>query len=215
MPCIFAYYCSNCDDKALIPVGAVGFLSSALLCALRAFFAFAYRTPQAGFFSNYIYFLFAYSLLPIAAVYVLFFCIVKDDVLFRIRAYFPLLCAFFAVYIPYTTLMGNRAVYSGFELFCKPVLYAAMIVASALCVRYAYHAYIRQAQSRAIAWIILFIVVLFVPAVIETLWFVGFSIALWLPLCAVYICMSVCAFFNARTDLLFEKNLLVFLPLKR
>jgi len=127
-------------DKAVIPVAITGALSSIVFCAFKAFFSFSYRTPRAGFFVNYAYILLAYTLIPVAAVYLIFLVFSKDDDAFLAKSYFPLLCAFFSVYVPYTVLAGSRSAYSAFELFCKPVLYTAMLASSAVCVFFLYRA---------------------------------------------------------------------------
>ncbi|MCK9169072.1 MAG: hypothetical protein M0P01_01510 [Treponema sp.] len=212
LPSALVYSLINFDDKAVIPVVLTGVLSSVLFCALKAFFSFMYRVAAAEFLSNYAYILFGQTLAPVAVVYMLFFFLSKDDVSFRIKSYFPLMCSFYSIYMPFHIIAGSGSSYSAFELFLKPVLYLMMLVSSSLCVRFVFRSFGTRDIKPKIIWILVLCVSLLLPAAIETLWFIGFPVWIWLVLWMVYVFFAACGYINAGKDDLFMKNIKIFLP---
>jgi hypothetical protein len=212
LPSTLAYYLINSDDKAVIPVVLTGVFSSVLFCAFKAFFSFMYRIPPAAFLPNYAYILFGQTIVPAAVVYLLFFFLSKDDLSFRIKAYFPLLCSFFSVYMPYHIIAGSDSVYSAFELFLKPVLYLMMLVASSLCIRFIFRSSADRGKKTKIVWTAALCMTVLFPAAIETVWFMGFPVWIWLVLWMAYVFFAVCGYMNAWKDDLLMKNPKIFLP---
>ncbi|MBM7022041.1 hypothetical protein [Treponema sp. Marseille-Q4523] len=212
MPLSLVWYLIREKDKAVIPVAIAGALSSIVFCAFKAFFSFSYRTPRAGFFVNYVYILLAYTLIPVAAVYLVFLVLSKDDDTFLVKSYFPLLCAFFSVYLPYTVLSGSRSAYSAFELFCKPVLYTAMLVSSAICVFFLYRR--GTTGKRLFIWILALALSLFVPAAIEAAWFIGLAFFVPLALFGAYVFFSACGAAHFLRGDFQEESISIFLPKK-
>ena len=141
LPAALVYYLSKEDDRAEISVVLTGFLSSALSCTLKAFFGFMHRIPSAGFWLNFLYIVFSQTAVPAVVVFLLFVYLSKDTIEFRIGSYFPLLCSFYAVYLPYHIMAGSGSAYSFFELFLKPLMYLAMLLASSICVRFIFRAF--------------------------------------------------------------------------
>ncbi len=212
LPSALAYYLISADDKAVIPVALTGILSAALFCALKAFFSFIYRVPSASFLPNYAYVLFGQTLVPSAVVYLLFFFLSKDTLLFRIKSCFPLLCSFFAVYLPYHVIAGSASSYSVFELFLKPVLYLMMLTSASLCVRFVFRSFGENGRKMKIVWISALCVILLVPAAVETAWFIGLPFWAWLVPWAAYVLFAVCGYMNARKDDLLMRSPKLFLP---
>ncbi|MFA6856290.1 MAG: hypothetical protein WCR31_03680 [Treponema sp.] len=212
LPSVLAYNLINSDDKAVIPVVLTGVLSSVLFCALKAFFSFMYHISSAAFLPNYVYILFGQTLVPVAVVYLLFFFFSRDEISFRIKSYFPLMCSFYSIYMPYHIIAGSSSAYSAFELFFKPVLYLMMLTASSLCVRFVFRSFGMRNIKTKIIWILALCVTLLLPAAIETLWFMGFPVWVWLFLGAAYVFFAVCGYINAWKDDLLMKNIKIFLP---
>ena len=210
MPLSLVWYLIREKDKAVIPVAIAGALSSIVFCAFKAFFSFSYRTPRAGFFVNYAYILLAYTLIPVTAIYLIFLVFSKDDDAFVAESYFPLLCAFFSVYVPYTVLAGSRSDYSLFELFCKPVLYTAMLASSAVCVFFLYR--MGSSGKKIRTWVVMLVVFLFMPAAIEAAWFVGLPFFVWLPLFAAYVFFSACGSVRFLFENFENDSVSIFLP---
>lgn len=214
-PAAIAWYIISTDDKAAVPVVLTGALTSVLFCALKAFFSFMYHLSSASFLSEYAYVLFGQTLIPIAIVYLLFFFLSRDTVLFRIKSYFPLTASFFAVYLPYHILAGGASFYSVFELFMKPVLYLMMLITSALCIQFVYRSVTAKSIKMRIQWILLLLASLLVPAAVETVWFSGLPVWLWLVLWLGYVFFAVCGYINAWNKDIPLKGFSVFLPAVR
>jgi hypothetical protein len=212
LPSVLVYNLIDSDDKAVIPVALTGVLSSVLFCALKAFFSFMYHISSAAFFPNYAYVLFGQTLVPVAVVYLLFFFVSKDEISFRIKSYFPLMCSFYSIYLPYHIIAGSSSAYSAFELFLKPVLYLMMLAVSALCVRFVFRSLEMRNIKAKINWILALCVTLLLPAAIETLWFMGFPVWIWFLLWSAYVFFAVCGCINAWKDDLSMKNIKIFLP---
>ena len=211
-PAALVWYLISTDDKAAVPVVLTGALSSVLFCALKAFFSFMYHLSSASFLSGYVYILFGQTLIPVTVVYLLFFFLSRDTVLFRIKSYFPLTASFFAVYLPYHILAGGSSFYSVFELFMKPVLYLMMLVMSALCIQFVYRSFSAKSIKMRILWILLLLASLLVPAAIETVWFSGLPVWLWLILWLGYVFFAVFGYINAWNKDIPLKGFSVFLP---
>jgi hypothetical protein len=86
-----------------------------------------HRIPSAGFWLNFLYIVFSQTAVPAVVVFLLFVYLSKDTIEFRIGSYFPLLCSFYAVYLPYHIMAGSGSAYSFFELFLKPLMYLAEV----------------------------------------------------------------------------------------
>ncbi|MBQ9495014.1 MAG: hypothetical protein IJR50_05175 [Treponema sp.] len=213
IPTVLTYYFVASGERETVPVAFIGFIISVIVCAIKAFFSFSHHIFRANFLSNYAYIALAYSIVPIAVVYAVFIVFSGDTMKFRIKAYFPLLCAFFAVYIPYTTLAGSRTAYDVFELFFKPTLYALMLCLSSVCLRYGYCAYVdNDKKSDSIIWTTIFAASLLVPAAIETMWLIRLPFALWLILWCAYAFFASSSFICAMHDTATEKGFSIFLP---
>ncbi len=212
MPLTLAWYFTYEKDKAVIPIAIAGALSAIVFCAFRAFFSFSYRTPRTGFFVNYAYILLAYTLIPVTVCYLIFLVLSKDDNAFLAKSYFSLVCAFFSVYLPYTVLSGSRSDYSAFELFCKPVLYTAMLASSAVCVFFLYRT--RSDRKRLLIWVLTLIVFLFVPAAIEAAWFIRLALFVPLALFTIYVFFSACGVVRFLRGDFHEESISIFLPKK-
>jgi hypothetical protein len=211
-PAALAWYIISTDDKAAVSVVLTGALSSVLFCALKAFFTFMYHLASTAFLPDYAYILFGQILVPVIIVYLLFFFLSRDTVSFRIKSYFPLMCSFFSVYLPYHILAGSASSYSVFELFMKPIIYLMMLVMSALCIKFVYRSFTEKNKKMQIQWILLLLVSLLVPAAVETVWFTGLPVWLWLVLWLVYVFFAVCGYINDRERDIPLKDFSVFLP---
>ncbi|MBQ9630859.1 MAG: hypothetical protein IJR49_04665 [Treponema sp.] len=193
LPCLLAFYLLHKEDKAHIVVALVGFFVGVLLCTIKAFFTSSYRVAHANFFHNYFYFLFFQFFLPIAILYILFFLFSNEGVYFKMDAYFPLLCAFYSVYLPYRILAGSEPKYSLYELFLKPVLYASMCILSATCIKGILLGIVKKMPT-TLLWTLLFFVSILIPALIESLYFVGFSSWIYLVPFLIYILIAAFTF---------------------
>jgi F0F1-type ATP synthase membrane subunit c/vacuolar-type H+-ATPase subunit K len=215
LPAALVYYLSKEDDRAEISVVLTGFLSSALFCTLKAFFGFMHRIPSAGFWLNFLYIVFSQTAVPAVVVFLLFVYLSKDTIEFRIGSYFPLLCSFYAVYLPYHIMAGSGSAYSFFELFLKPLMYLAMLLASSICVRFIFRAFSGIDAKKKTVWSLMFAASLLLPAAVETLWFTGLPVYIWLPSWIAYMVSALCAYQNSFEDNGMLESPYVFIDFKK
>ena len=186
LPLALLLFFTYSKERKFQPVFFIGVISATLLCVCKALFVFAHRVVPNSFSDNYFYFLLHESLLPQVILFGLYFLIAKDDVKFKFNSYFPLLCSFYALYLPYCIISSNESeVYSGFCIFVKPVIFLAMLVQCALMIS----CFVSDGKLKILKRIIavfLIIIYLFLPALIETLYVMNYMPVLMIVLSAVY-----------------------------
>ena len=174
-------------DKRNRPVVFIGLLAGILICIIKAIFVFAHRIVPNSMLENYFFFFFNQSILPQVILYGLVLLIAKDDMNFKLQAYFPLLCTFYALYLPYCVISANESeVYSGFAIFIKPLIYLAMLV---LC-QMAIQAFAPERNKKTFVKVIaafIMTIYLLLPAFLETLYVLNAIPVLFIILTAAYI----------------------------
>ena len=173
-------------ERKFQPAFFIGVIAATILCVCKALFVFAHRVVPNSFSENYFFFFLQESLLPQVILFGLYFLIAKDNCVFKLKSYFPLLCSFYALYLPYCIISSNESdVYSGFSIFVKPLLFLAMLVQCAFMLS----VFVSDGKliflKRIIA-ALLIIVYLFVPALIETFYVMNYMPALVIILSVVY-----------------------------
>ncbi|MCR4954536.1 MAG: hypothetical protein K6A43_10745 [Treponema sp.] len=140
-----------------------------------------------SFSENYLFYLLNEALLPQIILYGLYFIIAKDDVRLKIKSYFPLVCSFYCLYLPYCVISANESeIYSGFCIFVKPLIYFAMLCQCDICL----NEFLCTGKLKIVRKIIvalLLIVYLALPALIETLYVMNILPALVIILSILYV----------------------------
>lgn len=169
----------------------VGVLCAVLLCAFKVFLTYSHRLIPVSFSENFVYYLLNESCLPLCGVSLIYFLIVRDSIENKINFFFPLICAFYAIYLPYLVVGKTISVYSGYAIFIKPIVYLAMIVQIALSLR----CIISSLKSKKIVFIainiVLIVAYLIIPAIIESLYVMNMSFVEVILISAVYIIIPV------------------------
>lgn len=178
--CIFAK-----DKKVLFPVAAGG-LISVIVCACRFFFSYEHRLVYDSFTDNLIYFLVKETLVPLAAVSVFFAVFSRDKIEYKVKNFFPALCAFFAVYLPYCVISGSEYYYQSYDLFLKPVIYLAMLMQISLCLVNAWESVVNKKFFFVILDVLIICGYSFYPAVSDALYAIDYNFALVLTVGIVY-----------------------------
>ena len=184
------YYLFNKDSK-FFGAMLVGVLCAVLLCAFKVFFTYSHRLIPDSFSENFVYYLLNESCLPLCGVSLIFFLIKKDSLENKTNLFFPLIAAFYAVYLPYLVISRTTSVYSGYAIFIKPVFYLAMIVQCALSLRCIFS----SIKSKKIVFVainlILIVAYLIIPAIIETLYAMNMSFVAVIVISAVFVIIPV------------------------
>lgn len=148
----------------------IGALAGILVSGGTAVLSYMHRVPEYSFMSNFFYYLLKEYVLPLVLVYALYFFCTKDDYEFRVKAFFPVMASFFAIYMPYCTIASTTAAFSFYLLFVKPVVVLSMIF---LCSDIAYQIYtgaVEGSKKKIILNSVAALVVLAVPVLLETMW---------------------------------------------
>ena len=184
------YYLFNKDSK-FFGAMLVGVLCAVLLCAFKVFFTYSHRLIPDSFSENFVYYLLNESCLPLCGVSLIFFLIKKDSLENKTNLFFPLIAAFYAVYLPYLVISRTTSVYSGYAIFIKPVVYLAMIVQCALSLRCIFS----SIKSKKIVFVainlVLIVAYLIIPAIIETLYAMNVNFVAMIVLSAVFVIIPI------------------------
>ncbi len=187
---LVVYYLFNKERKFFCPM-LVGVLCAVLLCAFKVFFTYSHRLIPVSFSENFAYYLLNQSCLPVCVVSLIYFLITKDSLENKINAFFPLISAFYAVYLPYLVVSGTTSVYSGYAIFMKPLVFLAMVVQCALSLRCIFV----SVKSKNVVFvainIVLIVAYLVIPAIIEAWYAMNMSFVAVIVLSVVYVIIPV------------------------
>ena len=186
LPCAFTAYAFYSKDKKIILPSLAGFFISIIVCACRYFFSYEHRLIYSSFAENFIYFLLKQNLLPLVIVSVLLALITRDTWEFKIKAFFPVMCAFFAVYLPYCVVTASEYYYQGYDLFVKPFIYLAMLMQVSISLISIYQSITNKKIGFAIVHVLIALTYLIYPAISDTLYTINYSFVLILILGIVY-----------------------------
>ncbi len=186
LPLILAAWCFYKKDSHLIPVIFTGAVAAVLVCGFKAFFLYSHRIIPYSFESNVIYLLVRQTLLPVVLVYGIFFAWSKDEISYKIEAFFPLLISFYMLYLPYTIISTSEGLYTTFPLIVKPVLFVVMIFSLALSAKHIEKTVKNRKIVFAVIWGVIGIVSVLVPSLLEGMYILDMSYLLILILSGVY-----------------------------
>lgn len=166
---------------------------SIILCACKAFLAFSYRVASASFMAEWVYFFVSLTVIPLfcSCAVLLIMKLFKKNITDCVCALFATLAAFYAVYLPFTTLSGARSAYSAYELFFRPALYLMMITSIASSAKLIVASLIdRSLHLRRMGYPMLMAFAL-IPSLIDTVWFTNIKRNMTLGLWCAYMAISV------------------------
>ena len=186
LPLILAAWCFYKKDSHLIPVILTGAVTAVLVCGFRAFFLYAHRVIPYSFESNVIYLLIRQTLLPVVLLYGIFFAWSKDEISYKVEAFFPLLISFYMLYLPYTIISTSEGLYTTFPLIVKPVLFVVMIFSLALSAKHIEKTIKNKKYVFSAIWIIIGLVSVVVPSLLEGMYILDMNYLLVLILSGVY-----------------------------
>ena len=187
LPLSLAFFLVTFREYKFQPALIIGIFTAILLCIVKALFVFPHRVVPNSFSENYFFFLLNENLLPQLVIYGLYFILAKDNSDLKLKSYFPMLCSFYALYLPYMVISMNESeVYSGFSIFIKPLIYLAMLFMCARTLNY-FSAASEKKPWKTITSVFFIIVYIFVPALIEVLYVMNISTILFILCTVIYI----------------------------
>ncbi len=198
-PTVLYFCCSHSSKRIYGFLVAAGTFLGILASGGTALFSYMHRIPEFSVASNFFYYFFKEYVLPLVLVYALYFFATKDSVEFRVKAFFPVVAAFYAVYMPYCVIASSSAAFSFFQLFIKPVLMLSMVFMASF---FAYRIYCAAVSGniRKIVVLSLFaLIVLLVPPALETMELLCIALPVVYIVAVVFALFALVLFFiNSR-----------------
>ena len=205
LPLILAAWCFYKKDSHLIPVIFTGLVAAILVCGFKAFFLYSHRIIPYSYKSNVLYLLVRQTLLPVVLLYGIFFAWSKDEISYKVEAFFPLLISFYMLYLPYTIISTSEGLFTSFPLFVKPVLFVVMIFSLGLSAKHIEKTLKNKKILFAVIWILIGLVSVVIPSLLEGMYILDMNYLLVLVLSAVYSALLPVLFILSRFGVLTVK----------
>ena len=184
--CYFLYHAIEGKKYALRGAGFnffCGSITSVFYCFVGFLVFTAYRLPEYSFKNNFIYFFLTGTVFPVSCCVLLYLLLEKNDWKFKFLMFSDVISSFYVVFLPYR-IISVYDVPDYFCLFILPVITCCCLYMFRKIVVYV--TLIKASLWKKIVFGILATVVAFVsPAVVETLYFVGY--ALWIRCVAEFV----------------------------
>ncbi len=186
LPAAFTLYSFYSKDKKIILPSAAGFFTAIIICACRYFFSYEHRLIYYSFSENFVYSLLKQNFLPMLLVAALYALVSRDSLEYKFKNFFPLLCPFFAVYLPYCVITASEVYYQAYDLFLKPVIYLAMLGQITLSLLALYKGISNRKFLTIIINSLIILLYAIYPAVSDALYAIDYKFALILILGLLY-----------------------------
>ncbi|MCQ2582312.1 MAG: hypothetical protein MJ160_00250 [Treponema sp.] len=173
IPLLLTLYYFFSEKRNFILVTTIGLVTSILVCLVRLFVFYSHRLIIDSFIQNYFFYLVRLAIIPIGLLYGVFFLLTRDTVEYKLKAFFPLVASFFAVYLPYYIISASGPSYSGYDCFLRPALYAAMIVQLSYSINNLYKFVVEKDQKGIIISSVIAAVYLLFPAAVDSSYMIG------------------------------------------
>ncbi len=162
-----------------LPIG-LGVLVSVLVCTITEFFIFNSEAITDSPKQLFVDLLLKQICIPSLFLCGFFFLISRRCWDYKTTAVFPLLCSFYAVFLPYSVITGSEPK-AGFLLFIKPIL-----LLSNIAILYAMSRLATANKTFRIPFIILALLSLTVLPFAQTCWYFNIMTVLWAVTTALY-----------------------------
>ncbi len=198
LPAAFLVYAFIIKDRSIILPAFAGLITATFVCACRFFFSYEHRLIYFSFSENFVYYLVKQCFLPLFIVAAVYALVSRDKAEYKIKNFFPLMCSFFAVYLPYCVITASEVYYQAYDLFLKPVIYLSMLVQIALSLNSVYNGIKNKKFVIAVPDGLIILLFAIYPAISDALYAIDFSFALILILGIVYSIIPAVYFFLTK-----------------
>lgn len=205
-PTVLGFCAAHSDKKIYGFMIALGAVSGIAVCACSAVFSYMHRIPQYSLVINFFYYFLKIYALPLLLLYAAYFFVTKDSFDFRVKAFFPVVASFYAIYMPYCIIAASDASFSFFLLFVKPVVMLSMVFLSSLIAYRIYCRALENSVSRIVLLGFCEFFVLALPALLEALWLMCLMLPVVYIAAVIYALVALILFFissRGRSDFLF------------
>ena len=186
LPAAFFTYAFTIKDRSIILPAFAGLITAVFVCACRYFFSYEHRLIYFSFGQNFAYYLIKQSFLPLFVVSAVYALISRDTMEYKFKNFFPLLCPFFAVYLPYCVITASEVYFQAYDLFLKPIIYLAMLGQITLSLLALYNDITRRKALPIIINCLIILLYAVYPAVSDALYAIDYNFALILILGILY-----------------------------
>ena len=186
LPAAFFTYAFTIKDCSIILPAFAGLVTAAFVCACRYFFSYEHRLIYFSFGQNFAYYLVKQNLLPLVVVSAVYALISRDTMEFKFKNFFPLLCPFFAVYLPYCVITASEVYYQAYDLFLKPVIYLAMLGQIAMSLLALYNGITQRKVAPIVINCLVILLYAIYPAVSDALYAIDYNFVIILSVGIVY-----------------------------
>lgn len=176
MPCVLAFYYCYVNDKKVLPVMFIGLMTAVIYCFVRVMGFYSHRLIPDSFQSNYIYYLFRFTIIPIVAIYGIYLLITRDSWEFKTKMFFPLIGTFYAIFIPYKVIAFTQSIYNPYDIFIRPLIYMAMIAQCAISIKAIYNGSKDKNIVSIVLNALLIVVFIVLPAIFDSLYIMNIYI---------------------------------------
>lgn len=186
LPLAFLLYCIDKKDKQILIPALIGLACGIILCACRAFFSFSHRVIPYSFGQNLGYIAIQDLIMPVVLC-VAYYFISRDTWEYKVNCFFPLICSYFIVYLPYSVAAGTESiVYSEYQIFVKPIICLVMIYQLAVDVKLLYEGIRDKYILKIILNVLVIILYIVYPLISDTFYIMGYPLLLIIGLAVVY-----------------------------
>lgn len=200
-PTVLCFCCFHSTKKIYGFLVAAGAFLGIFASGCTALFSYMHRIPEFSLCSNFFYYFLKEYGLPLILVYALYFFTTKDSVEFKIKSFFPVVAAFYAVYMPYCVIASSNAAFSFFQLFAKPVLMLSEVFFASFFAYRIYCAAVSKNISRIIVLSFSALVMLVIPPALETMYLLSIALPVVYVVASVFALFALVLFFvNSRQD---------------
>lgn len=200
-PTALYFCCSHSTKKIYGFLVATGAFLGIFASGATALFSYMHRIPEFSVASNFFYYFLKEYVLPLILVYALYFFATKDSVEFRVKAFFPVVAAFYAVYMPYCVIASSSVAFSFFQLFIKPVLMLSMVFMASFFAYRIYCATLYKNIRKIVVLSLFALLMLLIPPALETMELLCIALPVVYILAAVFALFALVLFFvNSRQD---------------
>lgn len=200
-PISLIVYCLAVKDRNKVPMICIGVVTGVLVSACKLFFTYTHRIIPDSFAENYVYYLLNQSLISLIVLFVVFCLISKDTWEYKIKYFFPLETAYFAIYLPFCVITQSEFYYQGYDILLKPAVYLAMLLQISFSLWYFYKGIVNKKPLFVILNFMLAAGYLVYPAVSDSLYAINYKFSLIVLFDVIFILLPV-----VHTVAVFIKN---------
>lgn len=198
IPLFYTLYLHINNKQKDFPIAFMVFMGtffSVIYCFIEFFITYTYRDSVYSVFQVFPYYFKILTLIPILVCGIIVFILSKDNLIFKLEKFVPLLTGFYIIYLPYKFISINED-FDFFNLFLVPIIIFAFILTLDLGIKFIKD--IVEKKLKKIALVIaipLIVLTLIMPALICSLYYTQILPVLYYIFLVTYIVGTIVLLF--------------------